>query len=240
MELSGENGKQRPSYQPRALRSVYNHFEVPAMLLAKPWWVNLLIFVPLISLYFWRRERLAISWKTLIYAGAFAAAFGFVEATTVDYLRGNIPDLQSLQATMPANVDAVHVLPERLLKTETFREAATIIMLIAVPCLAAARARERWALFLWCFAIWDIVYYAGLRVTIGWPTSLRELDVLFLIPQPWFAEVWYPVVVSIATLGAIILRRREVVPRKRLSDEAVSTFVPPARLSESEISVRES
>jgi len=210
------------------------------MLLAKPWWVNLLIFVPLISLYFWRRERLAISWKTLIYAGAFAAAFGFVEAATVDYLRGNIPDLQSLQATTPANAEAVHVLPERLLKTETFREAATIIMLIAVPCLGAARARERWALFLWCFAIWDVVYYAGLRATIGWPTSLRDLDVLFLIPQPWFAEVWYPVVVSISTLVAIILGRREAANGTSRSKEILNTFVPPARLSESEMSVRES
>jgi len=210
------------------------------MLFAKPWWVNLLIFVPLVSLYFWRRERLAISWKSLIYAAAFAAAFGFVEAAVVDYLRGNIPDLQSLQAATLTNAEAVHVLPARLLKTETFRQAATIIMLIAVPCLGAARVRERWALFLWCFAIWDVVYYLGLWATIGWPTSLRDLDVLFLIPQPWFAEVWYPVLVSTATLGAVIMGRREVATRDRLSKEVLSTFVPPTKLTESEISVRES
>ena len=210
------------------------------MLFAKPWWVNLLIVVPLVSLYFWRRERLAISWKSLIYAAAFAAAFGFVEAACVDYLRGNIPDLQSLQATTPANADAVHVLPAHLVKTESFREAATIIMLIAVPFLGAARARERWALFLWCFAIWDIVYYAGLWATIGWPTSLRDLDVLFLIPQPWFAEVWYPILVSTATVAAVGLGRREVVTGSRLPSQAISTFVPPTKLSESGISARES
>ena len=180
------------------------------MLFAKPWWVNLLIAVPLVSLYWWRRERLAIKWKTLIFAGAFAAAFGFLEAVSVDYLRGNLPDLRALQAAALANPQALHVLPQRLLTTETFREAATIIMLATVPCLGAARRRERWALFLWCFAIWDLVYYLGLYATMHWPTSLRDLDVLFLIPQPWFAEVWYPVTVSGTTLAAVILGRRGV------------------------------
>ena len=82
---------------------------------------------------------------------------------------------------------------------------ATIIMLIAVPFLGAPRARERWALFLWCFSIWDLVYYVGLWATIHWPTSLRDIDVLFLIPKPWFAELWYPVLVSGATVSAVML-----------------------------------
>lgn len=177
------------------------------MLLAQPWWVNLLILIPVVSFYFWRRERLAIEWKTLVAAAAFAAAFGFVEAACVDYLRGNLPSLQSLsiQPNDIANPQALHLLPDRLLKTETFREAATIIMLIAVPFIGARRARERWALFLWCFSIWDLVYYAGLWATIRWPTSLRDIDVLFLIPRPWFAELWYPVLVSGATISAVIL-----------------------------------
>jgi hypothetical protein len=176
------------------------------MLLAQPWWVNLLILIPVVSFYFWRRERLAIEWKTLVAAAAFAAAFGFVEAACVDYLRGNVPSLQSLsiQPSDIANTQALHVLPARLLKTEIFREAATIIMLIAVPFLGAPRARERWGLFLWCFSIWDLVYYVGLWATIRWPTSLRDIDVLFLIPRPWFAELWYPVLVSGATVSAVI------------------------------------
>src|SRR5690348_3218353 len=177
------------------------------MLLAQPLWVNLLILIPVVSFYFWRRERLAIEWKTLIAAAAFAAAFGFVEAACVDYLRGNVPNLQSLtiQPSDITNPQALHVLPDRLLKTETFREAATMIMLIAVPFIGTRRARERWALFLWCFSIWDLVYYAGLWATIHWPTSLRDIDVLFLIPRPWFAELWYPVLVSAATILAVML-----------------------------------
>ena len=199
------------------------------MLFAKPWWVNLLIFIPLISLYFWRRERLAIHWKTWMFAAAFAAAFGFVEAACVDYLRGNLPDLQPLQAADVANPQAIHILPASLLKTETFREAATMIMLIAVPCLGAAKARERWALFLWCFATWDLAYYLALRATIHWPTSLRDLDVLFLIPQPWFAEVWYPVTVSVATLAAVILGTKKEGAKSRASAQVTAaTSVSPA------------
>src|SRR3954463_14096349 len=126
------------------------------MVLAQPWWVNLLILIPGVSFYFWRRERLVMWGRTLVAAAAFAAAFGFVEAACVDYLRGNAPSLQSLsiQPRDIANPQALHIVPDRLLKTEPFREAATIIMLIAVAFLGAPRVRERWALFLWCFSIW--------------------------------------------------------------------------------------
>ncbi len=185
------------------------------MIFAKPWWVNLLLLVPFLSLYFWRHERLAIARKTLILAAAFAAAFGIVEAISVDYLRGNIAHLQSIQATEETNPETLHLLPVPLLKTESFREAATMVMLLAVPCLGAARGRERWALFLWCFAIWDLMYYVGLRLTIHWPASLRDLDVLFLIPEPWFAEVWYPVVVSTATLAAVMVARKRGLTNPR-------------------------
>jgi len=39
--------------------------------------------------------------------------------------------------------------------------------------------------FLWAFAIWDIFYYAALWATVRWPLSLRDPDILFLIPVPW-------------------------------------------------------
>jgi hypothetical protein len=90
------------------------------------------------------------------------------------------------------------------------REGATIVMLVAIALLAASRARERWAIFLWTFALWDISYYAGLWATIRWPTSLKDLDVLFLIPVPWVAQVWFPLLVSGLTLITVGLSRRQV------------------------------
>jgi hypothetical protein len=179
---------------------------------ATPWWVNLLILVPVISFYFWYRHRLVITLRQLLYAALFAAAFGFVEAAVVDYLRGNIPELAQASDAGAAPYESTTraEMPEispRLVKTEQAREAATMVMLLAVPFLATSRARERWALFLWCFAIWDIVYYLGLRVLIHWPTSLLTMDVLFLIPVPWFAQIWFPVAVSGLSMLAVLAGR---------------------------------
>ena len=86
---------------------------------------------------------------------------------------------------------------------EIAREAATIIMLVSVALLAATKFRERWASFLWAFAVWDIAYYAALWATVRWPSSLKDLDVLFLIPVPWVAQVWFPLLVSGLTLLAV-------------------------------------
>jgi hypothetical protein len=40
---------------------------------------------------------------------------------------------------------------------------------VAVSLLAASSLLERWVMFLWMFAFWDIFYYAGLWLMIGWP-----------------------------------------------------------------------
>jgi len=179
------------------------------MLFAKPWWVNLLVIVPAISVYFWRRARPALEWKSLIVAGAFAAAFGFVECATVEYLQVQLQTLQEM-ATQPGKLPdeaSVLALPVHLLRMEMAREAATMIVLLTLSWLAATRARERWALFLWCFALWDLFYYLCLWATIHWPTSFMDVDVLFLIPQPWYAQVWYPVTVSGITVAAVLVGR---------------------------------
>jgi hypothetical protein len=58
--------------------------------------------------------------------------------------------------------------------------------------------------------LWDISYYAGLWATIRWPTSLTQFDVLFLIPVPWVAQVWFPLLVSVLALIAVGLTRKPV------------------------------
>jgi hypothetical protein len=184
---------------------------------AHPWWVNLLLLVPIANYIAWRRRRLALDRWQMIYATVFAVAFGFVEAAVVVYLRaaaGLLPgywDSLAEAARHSRDYDQVHALaapfPQSLLTVEMFREAATILMLVGAALLAAPRRRERWALFLWCFAVWDIVYYAGLWLTVRWPQSLATPDVLFLLPQPWISAVWFPVLVSALCLAAILLSR---------------------------------
>ena len=188
-------------------------------LLAHPLWVNLLLLIPLALYFAWRNKGIQIPRRQLLIATIFAVAFGFVEAAVVIYLSaaagllpgytGTLSEVQSLARAIPQEALPTDQLPQSLLTVEVLREAATIVMLVGVALLAASKARERCAVFLWSFAFWDISYYAGLWSTIRWPTSLIDLDLLFLIPVPWVAQVWFPLLVSVLTLVAVVLSRRK-------------------------------
>ena len=143
-------------------------------LFAQPWWVNLLLLIPLASYMRWRREELLLTQRQLTFITSFAVAFGFVEAAVVVYLRaaiGLLPGyagaLSDLQHASEGYQQAMSLpqFPSGLLSIEMFREAATIVMLGSLALLAAPKARERWAVFLWAFAVWDITYYMGLWAT---------------------------------------------------------------------------
>jgi hypothetical protein len=124
----------------------------------------------------------------------FGASFGFVEAAVVVYLRtaagalspysSTIFQLQLSSTTYQQAVSSLAQFPQSLRTIEAFREAATMIMLFTVALLAGAKAKERWGSFLWAFAAWDLTYYAGLWAILRWPSSLKDYDVLFLLPLP--------------------------------------------------------
>ena len=186
-------------------------------LIAQPWWVNLLILVPPVAYFSWRRQRVPLTVRQLISSGVFAAAFGFLEAVVVVYLRaaaGLLPGYQGTRShiiVLSGDFDqpsqGITQFPESLLTLEVFREAATILMLLSVAFLSSAKSSVRAAVFLWAFAIWDIVYYAALWATVRWPHSLTDSDVLFLIPVPWFSPVWFPLFVSGLAVAAVLLTR---------------------------------
>lgn len=180
-------------------------------LLPTPWWVNFLLLVPIGSYVAWRTKALQLSRQQLGYAAIFGIAFGINEAVVVVYLRAAVGLLDNAAT---AGQVLAH-LSGFLVLTEISREAATIIMLIAVSMLAVRSLRERWALFLWMFAFWDIFYYVGLWLIIRWPPSLLTQDVLFLIPTPWVAQVWFPVLVSLLAIGAVALATNENLRRTR-------------------------
>ena len=90
--------------------------------------------------------------------------------------KGSLLEVQRLaQATQPETL-SISQFPPSLLTVEVLREIATMVMLVSVAMLAAGKAKERCAVFLWTFALWDVSYYAGLWATIRWPTSLNEFD----------------------------------------------------------------
>jgi hypothetical protein len=122
----------------------------------------------------------------------FALAFGWIEAAVVIYLRevsrgdvSVVPD-QFLLVSVPA-----HLVP-----VEVVREACTLLLLAAVASLAGRHWRDRVGGFLLAFGIWDLAYYGVLRLVLGWPDSLANWDILFLIPLPWVAPVWAPMTVA--------------------------------------------
>jgi len=138
-----------------------------------------------------RRAR-RVAWLTL-----FAMAFGLLEAAVVVYLR---------ELYYP---DGFHfpivIIPDRVAGVELAREATTLLMLLAVAVLAGRSRLDRFFVFAYVFGVWDIVYYAGLRLFLGWPPSPLTWDVLFLIPVPWLGPVVAPVLVSCLLIGGFLV-----------------------------------
>lgn len=187
-------------------------------LFAEPWWINLFILIPIIAFYIWQRNKLIIKKQILINTAIFGIAFGFVEAAVVVYLRaaigllpgygGTLLDISNLSSAIYQQAQILGELPKSLFLIEFFREASTMVMLICIALLAVKGKREKWAMFIWAFAFWDIFYYFGLWATVGWPSSLLNSDVLFLIPVPWLSQVWFPILVSLLCIIAVILSRK--------------------------------
>lgn len=124
----------------------------------------------------------------LLFVLVFGVAIAYFEAAVVVYLRELFyPDGFSFPLTP---------IPTRLLVVELFREISTIIILAAVAGLAARRFWERFGYFILLFGLWDIFYYVWLKMTIDWPMSIFDWDVLFLIPIPWIGPVIAPVLIS--------------------------------------------
>jgi len=186
---------------------------------ARPWWVNLLLLVPLLALPIFRRRGLRLGRKQLFWSGLFALAFGYVEAAVVIYIRASLGLLPGYQRTLEEvrrlsaalyRQPIMEVrMPPALLAVEVAREAATMVMLASVALLVGRTRIERGAAFLWCFALWDISYYAGLWAAVRWPYSLLAPDVLFLIPVPWFAQVWFPLLVSTLAIVVVLFGARK-------------------------------
>jgi hypothetical protein len=130
----------------------------------------------------------------------FGIAMAHFEGVVVVYLRKALGLLDS-----ESNKESLDKFPKRYLHIEISRETATIIMLVVIAFLVGTTWTEKGVFFLWTFAFWDLFYYLSLYILIKWPPSLTTIDVLFLIPKPWIAPVWFPVGVSSMTIVVIFI-----------------------------------
>jgi hypothetical protein len=125
-------------------------------------------------------------WLTVV---AYAIAMAWVESAVVFYLRKLSDRID------PYQTEPLPPVPG-LASVELVREAATLLMLFTVGMLAGKNWRSRWGYAAIAFGVWDIFYYVFLKVIIGWPDSLTDWDVLFLLPLPWWGPVIAPVLIA--------------------------------------------
>lgn len=130
----------------------------------------------------------------------FGIAMAHLEGVVVVYLRKALGMLDT-----ESNKESIEKFPKRYLNIEMTREAATIIMLLAIAFISGSSWIEKGVFFLWTFAFWDLFYYVSLYILIKWPPKFTTIDVLFLIPKPWIAPVWFPIGVSGLTIIIIII-----------------------------------
>jgi len=128
---------------------------------------------------------------------------GYLEATAVVYLRAAIDAGMVTPAQDPATFGTFEGL-------EVVRELATLVMIAGVGWLAGRTRLERLAWASVVFGLWDIVYYGGLRLAIGWPPTLDTWDVLFLVPIAWVGPIWAPIGVSGALVGVGLAAARRL------------------------------
>jgi hypothetical protein len=136
----------------------------------------------------------------LLLLAVFGISMAHLEGVVVVYLRKALGMLDT-----ESNKESIEKFPDRYLKIEMTRETATIVMLVIIAFLVGGSWMERGVFFLWTFAFWDLFYYLSLYILIKWPPRLNTIDVLFLIPKPWIAPVWFPISVSGLTILIIAL-----------------------------------
>jgi hypothetical protein len=117
-------------------------------------------------------------------------AMAWVEAAVVFYLRSMIDRIEPYQHNPLPDIGG-------FASVELPREFATLVMLFAVGFLAGRTWRARIGYAVIAFGVWDIFYYIFLKMMCGWPHTLLDWDVLFLLPLPWWGPVIAPVLISL-------------------------------------------
>ena len=148
-------------------------------------------------------------WSVVVF---YAIAMAWVEAAVVVYLRSMMHRLEPYQS------DPLPVIGG-FASVELPRELATLVMLFTVGWLAGRTWRARLGYAAIAFGVWDIFYYVFLKIICGWPHSLLDWDVLFLLPLPWWGPVLAPVLISLLMiLWGTFASQFERAPHSALSN----------------------
>lgn len=141
--------------------------------------------------------------QRFFWLAVFAVAMGFLEGIVVVYLR---------ELYYPDGFEfPLKLMSPELVKIEWIREIATLVMLAGVGIITGRNGLQRLFYALFAFGVWDIFYYAALKLLIGWPASLLTWDLLFLIPVSWLGPVLAPVLnsVTMIVMALLLIGRQE-------------------------------
>lgn len=157
----------------------------------------------------------ASRWLTVV---LFAIAFAWIESAAALYLRTLVDRVEPYQLTpLPA--------VETLAWVEIVREAATMVLLATVGVLAGRNRVSRLGYTTIAFGVWDVCYYVFLKATCGWPHSLLDWDVLFLLPLPWWGPVLAPTLIALLMIiwGTLVTQIEALQPRALFNRTIVAT-----------------
>ncbi|MBE3071632.1 MAG: hypothetical protein IMZ67_01535 [Acidobacteria bacterium] len=119
----------------------------------------------------------------------FAGVAAWMEATTVVYWRTLLGRLDPYQPYPLPNAAG-------LCDREVLREAAALLMYLTIGLLAGRSWRSRLGYALIVLGALEIFYYVCLAILTGWPRSILDWDLLFLIPLPWWGPVIAPTLIA--------------------------------------------
>lgn len=153
-------------------------------------------------------------WLTVV---VFAIAMAWVESAVVYYLRTHMDRIEPHQTNPLPLIGGLG-------PVELVRELATLIMLLTVGALAGRTGRERFGYAFIAFGMWDIFYYLFLKIMCGWPHSLLDWDVLFLLPLPWWGPVLAPMLIASLMIVWGTLAT-QFAPRPRTSQSPMGVWV---------------
>ncbi|MEO7156802.1 MAG: hypothetical protein ABI039_04520, partial [Vicinamibacterales bacterium] len=140
----------------------------------------------------------------------FAIAMAWVESASVFYIRALVDRIEPYQANpLPLN--------DALGPVELWREASTLVMIAALGMLAGRSWRRQLGYAALAFGVWDAFYYVFLRIMTGWPKTLVDWDILFLLPLPWWGPVLAPVSIALLMIvwGTLETQSTDDVPVAR-------------------------
>jgi len=157
-----------------------------------------------------RSESPRAIFNRFLIAVLFAVAFAYIESAVVVYLRAIFyPEGFTFPLKNLLKVDPPR---EYLVLTEVGREGATVVLMLTACILFGRNRRQRFAYFIAIFAVWDIFYYVWLKVILGWPASIMDWDILFMMPTLWASAVLYPLMISTIMLAfAVVVLHRDAL-----------------------------